>query len=617
MGSALERFFSIPELAAMVGKFLGSRDLSTYMRTCRSLHALCKPFLYHTLDLCHYKTLFQSPEALQALARNMVSIHSITMGWDFLDVYFSSSITTTASPVSTNSSTVSLADTPASDSIILTSNPNTTSVPIPMVNLTCFDYSFSGNRWKAHQSLGESDGTHVTHLCHLLRQSSLLRNIRLASIRTRDDDALQALTGTISGCSRLETLELGLHVSRSQADRILTRIFFSCPQSIRTLRCKLDNWEMLDLLFDSSPFTTAGTPATSLMRERPPLNSLSDLCISGNYFDPRTEDIFAILENCPEIITLAVPRTWNPVDVDCVARFIVAHCPKLRNLSQGEYRREGACPVIFAIPGAMPKGTLESFVCASLRDQEGQIGAAFLRHSNTLVRVQLYGCEDVSSETIQAILFSCPSLEVFVATSFDFQRNAIRLEDAAAQPWASTKLQRLALFVAMGDADIPEVEWQRLSLTEQTKLSQMDKFYRQIGSLTSLVHLDLQLWTETDDNNYHNWNQQIFKHRCFPGLLTLGDGMMSSRRGWLDCLAGLSKLEVLSGSFNVRTGPDTCVIGQTEAEWIVSHWPKLQVAHFIFEGEDKYDGSEADKNFPPSMVWLKQQLPNLSIKTWA
>ncbi|KAG9061627.1 hypothetical protein KI688_007208 [Linnemannia hyalina] len=53
-----------------------------------------------------------------------------------------------------------------------------------------------------------------------------------------------------------------------------------------------------------------------------------------------------------------------------------------------------------------------------------------------------------------------------------------------------------------------------------------------------------------DDIGYAHYVKNVFL-----GLLRLGDGDKTSRkRGWLDCLAGLSKSEELTGLFSAMAG---------------------------------------------------------------
>ncbi|KAF9118841.1 hypothetical protein BGW39_000835 [Mortierella sp. 14UC] len=233
----------------------------------------------------------------------------------------------------------------------------------------------------------------------------------------------------------------------------------------------------------------------------------------------------------------------------------------------------------------MPEGSIKTL--AITRYQEEQLCLAVGQHFRTLTSIKFDTCE-VNSRTIQAILTSCPLLEKLAAAESYCGASGrschLRLEDAVILPWASNKLTSLGLMIDLGEMSVLDLDWDGLTLAEQNTVSQLDAFYKLLGSLTSLASLDLRISTESDDEDddwmYRIYGVPAYKKRRFPGLLKLGGDMKSGDRGWLNCLARLGKPVSLKGSFNIALGGPSCVMGQAEVEWIVRHWPKLRVAYF-------------------------------------
>ncbi|KAG0274381.1 hypothetical protein BGZ95_009856 [Linnemannia exigua] len=74
MESAFTRLFRIHELICLITSHLAKKDISHLMRTSRQMVTALEPSFYHELKT-HYKpntvNLWESPEGLKALARNM------------------------------------------------------------------------------------------------------------------------------------------------------------------------------------------------------------------------------------------------------------------------------------------------------------------------------------------------------------------------------------------------------------------------------------------------------------------------------------------------------------------------------------------------------------------
>jgi len=455
----------------------------------------------------------------------------------------------------------------------------------------------------------------------------------LDEVPIKDDVAFHSVMRAIAGCVRLESLSVGFFLQHSLVEGAITTIAFNCPPSIKKLALFLNVLNERHVLVDpSQSASTAGlqdTPTTAfgdvtqeLPEHQRSLPNLIELVVGGEYFH-RQEGILAVLKMCPELVTLGMPVFWRAIIADDIARFVVKNCPKIQNLTQHQPSLHSNHSVMLPIVRMMPEGALTSIDLGLHPVQEIEVFPILRRHFSTLGCIHFDETSILSSGMIQTILFNCPILDDLEATSRRSPQNyAITLQDATAQPWASTRFYSLSLVIDMSDTVIPRMDWTDLTSIQQAKSQQMDTLYRQIGRLTDLRYLDLKMHTDSDPDVLSG-SAPTYRDRCFPGLLTLGDGLFSRRRGWLGCLAGLKKLEVLSGSFKVTTRVGDCVMTQPDVEWIVQHWPKLESADFYFMRREvdvvhwsdclHDNNTEAGADFHPCMLWLIEQLPNLLI----
>ncbi|KAG0072505.1 hypothetical protein BGZ89_005614 [Linnemannia elongata] len=640
MTSVVTRFFESEKLVAKLGAHLDKKDILSCMRTCRTALTPCTHFLHHSLELnsiTNYKELAESSEALKAWTRNVDHIQSISLVQITLDQYYpkelavvavvatvatidrilhelaglpsdtpATAIESTTSDLGgkryqNDSTTTTTASVPATSMMVTPHVARMTLQPInpipglllpPLTNLTHFRYRYSIIDHASFEILDKHADFQAVQLVGLLRQSPHLQVIHVHDILIRDKMALEKFTRILSAYTQLETLVLGIWVPDSWSDRVLAAIFFSCPQSLKILRIDYNNY-----LGESRRLSIAArTLEAPLLRQLPTLCNLVDFSLSGPYL-PVVEDLLVILDYIPEVITLGLPRTRKPVtvdrvDADVIGRVAVVKCPKVRNLAQSS---------------------------SPLDDTPAT--------RRILTSINFDKCE-VCSETIQKILCSCPLLETFDAAHFDNRESFLTLEDATSREWVSTKLTLLGLVIDLGDMNIPDLDWDDLTSEQQTCLRNLDAFYRQIGALTNLRRLTLQvLVSPADDSGEAGQYKRALVHskrcfpgllelevpsysrRCFPGLLTLGGGMKSKDRSWLGVLSGLNKLEHLHGSFNVSVSFDECLIGQAEVEWMAKHWSKLRSADFLCED----DALMLVSGVPPCLVWLKKQLTGLHI----
>ncbi|KAF9093136.1 hypothetical protein BGX23_003602, partial [Mortierella sp. AD031] len=119
-----------------------------------------------------------------------------------------------------------------------------------------------------------------------------------------------------------------------------------------------------------------------------------------------------------------------------------------------------------------------------------------------------------------------------------------------------------------------------------TKLEQLERFYRQIGTLNYLEHLELRAIDVGPDPGVHLAAMVPYRRMSFPGMLYLpGDGA-SEQPGYLQLLSGLTKLRILRGSVSATTEEISATMGWPEAQWMVTPWTGLEVAEFFDQDED-------------------------------
>lgn len=165
------------------------------------------------------------------------------------------------------------------------------------------------------------------------------------------------------------------------------------------------------------------------------------------------------------------------------------------------------------------------------------------------------------------MLESCTSLE-----DSSVIQSTMDLGDAVASPWASSSLTLLDLDIDTRMGRKPyylRPSPSRWSGKEKRIFGQLEILYRQIGKQKNLWRLQL-------GKGYRHWgNRKVPEDvQQFPGMLRLGDkdGIVP---GYLDMLAGLSKLVEVGGDISPETRDGKLAEDAAEVDWILEHWPRL------------------------------------------
>ncbi|KAF9542673.1 hypothetical protein EC957_001728 [Mortierella hygrophila] len=137
-----------------------------------------------------------------------------------------------------------------------------------------------------------------------------------------------------------------------------------------------------------------------------------------------------------------------------------------------------------------------------------------------------------------------------------------------AKSWASTKFKNFELAADFDDKIPISLIW-----TDTSSPGNSRRWSYRLRGMT----VDEDLVMGSDMFKYNDIGYAHYVKNVFPGLLGLGNGDKTSRkRGWLDCLAGLSKSEELTGLFLVMAGmSDGCVMRQKEGKWVESSQPHV------------------------------------------
>lgn len=333
--------------------------------------------------------------------------------------------------------------------------------------------------------------------------------------------------------------------------------------------------------------------------------------------------------------------------VELISEAIKEHCSALCCISQ-DYRKgqDGDLTMFRAIVNNTRRDSLGKIHLAQVDELQWPLLEGFQRHSHMLTTVTFEWSQQLCSKTIQGILFGCIALETLRLASGKYdsvRRNyQLDLEDAVAMPWGCTRIKFLKLAINLG-GDLEgdsngDLNWEMgrqagnedcmptyvnavllktlysrelpivLTESEQERMRLLQKLYRQLGSLSLLETLKIFVATTPDRGvNYCCCS--------FPGMLMLED-KKKGRPGFLDLLGGLRNLKKLVGSVSAYTKETRLAMGQTELEWMVDHWPKLERIALEPPGHPEFRGhggcrSRSDNGF---MHWLQSQRPNLKVQ---
>ncbi|KAK3836794.1 MAG: hypothetical protein J3R72DRAFT_450150 [Linnemannia gamsii] len=613
------RFFEIQELVEALAAILPRKDLSALSRTSSLMHLACTPAFYKELDICagcDENKLLGSNHGLLALVQNIQHVKKLTLGPEEVAFYYNCLLsfdkhTPSSSPKSSNPPATRLAWLPPAD-------PCTHAViPIPpMVNLSelrLFSDCVYEGPCNYLMPSAEDPQTNMAQLCWILHQSPKLTFLELDFLSVQDLYDFGTLIQSIASLDQLQELRLSsIYYEGSVRVRGASDLFFGLPPSVRRVH--------INIVFSDTRETSSSRQSNnsssndedeqdhgwvSVPRRETALSNLEDLTL-WNVFDnsSTTADILAIFQHCPNIKKLQLPSISSRDDFTTIADFIGQHCPHLRSIDCHEFVKSTDDLFPFRIMESIPVHRVEklTFSGSFTKLTDPTVDLAFQRHSKTLQMIDLTQFHHSSRMSISSVIFKeCLNITNLSIGSLS-DSLYIALDDAIEVSWSCTNLQQLKLCISGCELPCdPELDpyYSRpapiaLTKAEEQQFSRLERLYYQIGRLSELQRLELTMVRIDEQGQVMNtpWDQLL----SLPGLLTLGDDS-TGRPGYLNHLAGLTKLRKLLGSVRADAKDTADSVGWNEARWMDKHWPHLICASLFW----------ADAVATEPFQWLKNQ----------
>ncbi|KAF9100001.1 hypothetical protein BGX23_007454 [Mortierella sp. AD031] len=603
MEPALNRFKNMTELVILVASFLDRDDLASIRLTCHYINSICIPFFYRNVEL-NPPWQRWTTDGTRGLARHFSFVRLLRTDERSCFNYYLRLVEVFYNPT---------VGTSPSDSTTVQTDDSTSS--LHMTIPTALDLILPKNLL---DTLCEKRFIPAI-LSYVVAFSPHLTVLELNEIHIDAKFELQILARVLSGIGTLQSLTMEIFSTRVEPEDALTTVFYSCPPLVnaavtaRSALCEffLKRPENLVLL------NTLPTLLVDFPERKEPLRRLTDWRLNIHYTPIDVDIIVSFMRFLPELTSMDIPgiddwRFVNHTKCAEAARQIVRLCPKLRHLSKHHRAHDPSGVMAFTIAEAMPDNTLESFYSKRFGSYNGDfiLDVGLQRHSGSLKSIVLEELHKINTETLKNFFFKFPALEVFRIDERHYPGFKISMEDLASQKWASIKLRELQLVLTQDDDPIENVS--ELFSEEITCTDSMPPwtigsraFFRQVGTLADLRILDLRVAVGWPRQN-RDGSYTTYKDKTIPGMLVLED-QTAGRTGWLQLLGGLRNLEELRGSFNLDSMLPSFEFGQREADWVVTHWPKLKFIEFYTHEE----GTQVD--VPPSVRSMLERLCGLRI----
>ncbi|KAF9129734.1 hypothetical protein BGX30_013833 [Mortierella sp. GBA39] len=544
MLSSFQRVFDIPELVDMLMSQLDKAEVSVLTRTNKAIRTSCLPSFYKFLGdrPGHNTKIFSSVPGTLALARNIRHVKDVTFGPRELAYYFNS--------------VCDFEEIQGQVGIAPVSRPTWCPPPDPR---TCQIVALPPLTWLSRFTLDShsmlynmpSPANHRTTLAQLSWLMSLnprLVCLNLDFIHIKDLRDCRRLVEAVAGLHMIVELNLWIHCRRRDSHQLGLDLFFSVSPSIKTIYLRLQGddstWDL-----ETSDMGGGGNLMVVPRRQEPLIN-LETFTLWDIDGQVPASDMISVFAHCPNLVQLSTGDFNNHHAVQAVADFVGRECPRIRKLC-GVWHYNNGNLLPFRIMEGLPA------------------------HQITELNI-----DNMHSDLISAavIFENCVNLETLKAFDAD-EGLYIDLEDVQGSPWRCTKLRDLTICISGCKLPInPDPESQpyysrpdpiTLSETEVQHFARLERFYLQIGRLTQLRLLHLQMVKIIEQG------RALFDGVSFPALMTLGD-VGKDRPGYLNHLAGLKRLECLVGSFGVDVEETDATKERIKDAWMSEHWPRFR-----------------------------------------
>lgn len=617
---------------------LDHNENSKMMRTSRRMHQLCTPAHYHSVNSSFkpgHKTLLSSKQCINALSKNVHLVRELVLGLEDL-IYYFNCVVHYQDRLSQETGQPPLEQ----PRWLFPRDPHICPVlPIPPMRLLTrlkivIDYpSKTGKRSVCPYFLPtyRDPRATTTRICWLLQLNPHLTHVTIAEFVFKDNRDILLFTTSVFGLDRLQNLSISATYWRPTRLDLIPNIFFSCPPSLRVLYIGLreENRRDYDGVFTAEyqrlqpgelhswELEDKECGLTAAPQRQEPLVHLTTLALreTDEFVDQRV--MGSIMAHCPNLRNIAMPGTEETEGSENngdLATAIARSCPKLHDLNYQDYIEDNVDgALLLRIMDALPPQQVEHLSCsmAPVEIRGLDVAAMFRKHSTTLHTLCLSGCRNVRSKAIKILVGDCrglESLEIFWGG--DRHELCIDLEDAVEFPWVCIRVESFTLTIAVPDKPLylhtgTEPYYNRpppttLSEAEKEQFEQLEALYRQIGTLTELTRLNLNVFYYGPQGVRRS--SRFTKRNTFPGMLSLGD-CGYGRPGFLHHLAGLTNLRTLVGSVSATTDETSMTMGRAEAEWMYSYWPALERADFF----------PNNTHIRAPYKWLQKQRDNLKL----
>ncbi|KAK5808262.1 hypothetical protein F5H01DRAFT_351702, partial [Linnemannia elongata] len=624
MERATQRFFDIPELVAILTTYLNRKEISRLMQTNRQLHQICTPAHYHSvLADCdtsrnHHPdfedpipapvdSIFRSVDVIRALSKNVHLVRELILNLNDV-VYYTNCIFAFQDLASQGASAQHqnrqqhLSRPPW----LAPPGPHTCLVlPIPPMTLLTrleIDTTYIPGVMPCPYCLrsAKDPKASAAYICWILHLNPHLTHVTISGLAFKDVRDLRLVATSIFCLGKLQEVSLAATVWKSPTfARVGPTIFFSCPPSLRSLSlelqeddisqwssyyteeyCRLEPGELLSWERGDEDCRLTTTP-----RRQGPLQYLTSLNLKEvEEFIPEAE-LISILQHCPNLLDFGLPDMSETQDAHQLAAAIVEACPALNKLTCRDYSDDPVDgEMMLRIMNLLSPQQVRRLLCdeTPFTIPGLDVVSLFKRHSITLQVLFLGGCHNVNSKAIRTLLVECRGLqELTIRWSGERHALCIDLEDAIEFPWRCIRMRTLYLTICIPDEPLyrhlgVEPYYKRLppialSAAENSQFEQLEKLYRQIGTLVQVE----DLWLGVAFYNLKGSPplSKDIRLNTFPAMLSLGDER-TGRPGYLHHLAGLAKLRKFNGSVSA-TDETKVTVGLEEAEWMRKHWPTL------------------------------------------
>ena len=498
MESAVTRFWDLPELVEMVLLLSTSQSIARLMRTNKSLYRSGLTVLYRTFNSFQTWRMFSRSAGIRGLIKHAEHVRSISFSREFCLRF----IVGTAS-----------------------SSPRVATVFPHLPNLRSFscelEYSYGFSHSQSEAAI-ERDAF-PTSIARALQGCPRLVSLQLGQLFIDDEGFIASLCKSISGLKMLDAIDLALLIPKvSLSDEVVAKLFFSLPQSIKTASIVVTS-----RYGTSNRATDDDRSPPTLPRRKKPLSKLMSLRTHfPGGFD--TDVVLAMMDHCPEVVTLEVPVLQRSQDEEYVSQHIVDCCPKLADLS---FHVDDNCDVstslMTEIIKSMPENTLQSIYVEGYHDHNTDLADSLQRHFYSLIRIEFEETRYFDGYFLETVLNGCQVLEVLNVNGSRVGCFEVPLEDILLYKWVSKSLQYLQFavkFPNMLELDAMEIPSGSKGMSKSGIITEaqkkgstpLGKLYRKIRFLKNLETLQLQLSLE-------DWEESLKFSSLGPGFLYGGE----------------------------------------------------------------------------------------------